>query len=214
MSVLPGKGLYAITDCENLDTDTLVDKTMKILDAGAAMLQYRNKSDNQELKQEQARLLHGLCNKYHVPFIINDDLELARKLDADGVHLGINDMNCKKARILLGPDRIIGISCYNDLDRAILMQDAGASYIAFGSFFPTQTRANTVKAELKVIKTAKQKLKLPLVAIGGITPANGKILLDAGADFLAVVSGIYNSKDTISTTRDYIKLFNQENPES
>lgn len=210
MITLPEKGLYAITDCEHLDTDILIRKSEEILDAGAVMLQYRNKSDDYELKQIQAELLQKLCDKYHVPFIINDDIELARKLGADGVHLGVDDTGCKKARIILGPDSIIGISCYNDLDRAIIIKNAGASYIAFGAFFPSQTKVNTVKADLKLIKIAKEKLNLPIVAIGGITTENGNSLIQAGADFLAVISGIYNPENTASITRDYVKLFNHE----
>ena len=208
MITLPENGLYAVTDDKQLDTDVLVKKTDDILNAGAAILQYRNKTTNHGLKITQAKLLQGLCIDYSVPFIINDDVELARTLNADGVHLGHDDTDCKKARIILGPDKIIGVSCYNELDCGVTMQMCGASYVAFGAFFPTQTKANTAKAEPELIFTAKQKLNIPVVAIGGITPENGKILIDAGADFLAVISGLYNSEDPVKATRAYVKLFN------
>lgn len=210
MITLPEKGLYVITDCEHLDTDTLIRKSEDILNAGAAMLQYRNKDDNSVIKRDQARKLQELCRKYHVPFIINDDIELAHILDADGIHIGLGDINCKKARIILGPDSIIGVSCYNDMERAINMQNAGASYVAFGAFFPTLTKAYTVKADLDLIRRAKRLLNLPVVAIGGITPENGDSLINVGADFLAVISSVYKPQDSIETTRALVQLFRQQ----
>ena len=207
MVTLPTKGLYAITDCEHLNTEDLITKTEGILQSGAVLLQYRNKSNNTGLKHEQAKLLQELSKKYHVPFIINDDVELARKIHADGVHLGRDDTTCKNARNLLGPDRIVGVSCYNDLERAVNMQENGASYIAFGAFFPTQTKNNTVKSDPVLLIEAKKILSVPIVAIGGITPENGKVLIDSGADFLAVINGIYSPPDPSEAARVYTNLF-------
>lgn len=208
MKLLPAKGLYAITDCENLTTELLINKTKQILRSGAAMLQYRNKYDDFAVRESQARELKILCGKYNVPFIINDDIELASAINADGVHLGKDDRSCEQARALFGQQMIIGISCYNDLNRAMAAENTGASYIAFGAFFPTNTKNNTVRAGPELIQEAKQRLKLPVVAIGGITPENGKLLIDAGADFLAVAGGIYGPADPAQIMQSYITLFN------
>ena len=204
---VPANGLYAITDCKNLDTEKLIGKTEQILQSGAAMLQYRNKYDDFTVRESQARQLKILCGKYNTPFIINDDIVLASAINADGVHLGKDDTSCEQARALFGQQMIIGISCYNDLNRAIAAEKTGANYIAFGACFPTSTKKNTTRAGPVLIHEAKQKLELPVVAIGGITPENGKLLVDAGADFLAVISGVYSQDDPAATTRSYVKLF-------
>ena len=205
---LPQRGLYAITDCRNLTTTKLLYKTEQILEAGAVMLQYRNKDADTVLQFSQAGLLQALCDRYGIPFIINDEPELARMLAADGVHLGRDDMTCREARAMLGPDSIIGISCYNEIEYAKTAAAAGASYIALGSFFPTRTKPDALRAEPELIDTAKQILRQPVVAIGGITPDNGKALLEAGADFLAVCSGLYLPADTSRVVQNYMALFN------
>lgn len=207
MKLLPAKGLYAITDCEKLATELLISKTEQILRSGAAMLQYRNKYDDFVTRESQAGKLKILCDKYNVPFIINDDIELAAAINADGVHLGKDDHSCEQAVALFGGQKIIGISCYNDLGRAMAAENTGASYIAFGAFFPTNTKKDTVRADPELIREAKQRFKLPVVAIGGITPENGKLLIDAGADFLAVISGIYSRDVTETAFRSYVNLF-------
>jgi thiamine-phosphate pyrophosphorylase len=208
MKSMPPKGLYAITDCINLNTEQLIYKTELILQAGVAMLQYRSKHDDYSVRESQAHELKSLGDKFNVPFIINDDIELALAVHADGIHLGQEDIDCGEARALFDQQIIIGISCYNDLNRAVKAENMGASYIAFGAFFPTLTKHNTVKAEPELIRNAKQRLELPVVAIGGITPENGGALIDAGADFLAVVSGIYGADDPEHAVRSYLKLFN------
>jgi thiamine-phosphate pyrophosphorylase len=208
MITIPDYGLYAITDCKNLSTDNLIEKTELILQSGAKMLQYRNKLDKLSIKEFQAIQLQHLCHKYKIPFIINDDINLAQKIRADGVHLGRNDKNCKEARILLGPDYIIGVSCYNELNRAVEAELSGASYIAFGAFFPTKSKRSKSRATTALLKLARQKLALPIVAIGGITPENGKKLLRAGADFIAAISGIYEATNPVIATRAYHDLFN------
>lgn len=207
MRTLPKKGLYAITDCRNLKTGELLNKTEIILDSGAVMLQYRNKTTDKILKYKQSEKLQVLCNKYNVPLIINDDIEMAHSLQVDGVHIGRNDTSCTIARKILGPESIIGVSCYNDIYRAMELQGAGASYLAFGAFFPTTTKKNTINIQPAVLIEAKKKLALPLVAIGGITPENGEELVKAGADFIAAASGIYKAVDQKSVTENYTKLF-------
>ena len=208
MTRLPGGGIYAITDCENFDRHEFLVKTDSILRAGAAMLQYRDKGTDIDERLSMADKTYQLCKQYNVPLIINDDPELALEIDADGVHIGKADATYDKARKLLGQDRIIGISCYNDIERAIVAERLGADYIAFGSFFPSVTKANAVRADLTLLKQARKKLNLPIVAIGGITPENGRQLVESGANFLAVINGLYSSADTYKATQAYLELFN------
>jgi thiamine-phosphate pyrophosphorylase len=207
MMTLPDYGLYVITDCENLTHDELIKKTESILQSGAAMLQYRNKKDKLSTKEIQAIKLQQLCRDYSVPFIINDDIRLAQKINADGVHLGRDDKNCKVSRKILGPDYIIGITCYNEIGLALEAVISGANYVAFGAFFPTTSKSATSVATTALLRQAKQQLQLPIVAIGGITPENGKELIHAGADFFAVISGVYEAADPAIATRAYLKLF-------
>ena len=207
---LPDHGLYAITDCLNLTTDELLEKTGLILNAGATMLQYRNKNENSRSREAQAIRLQQLCHNYAKPFIINDDMELAQKINADGVHLGRGDQSCEMARKILGPDYIIGISCYNDIELAISAEKSGANYIAFGAFFPTTSKSSTTGATTELLHYAKQRLNIPVAAIGGITPENGKILVQAGADFLAVISGLYAVADPGAASRAYSNLFDKK----
>jgi thiamine-phosphate pyrophosphorylase len=205
---LPQQGLYAITDCRNLTTTQLLHKTEQILQAGAAMLQYRNKDADAAVKLSQAGSLQKLCAQYGIPFIINDEPGLARMLEADGVHLGREDMTCKEARKMLGPKSIIGISCYNEIERAKTAAAEGASYIALGAFFRTRTKPDAIRVEPELISRTKRIVRRPVVAIGGITPDNGTALLEAGADFLAVCSGLYLAADTCNVAQNYMALFN------
>ena len=204
---MPDHGLYAITDCENNSVIDLLKKTEEILSAGAVILQYRNKTTNQEEKKKLAEELNLLCKNFNVAFIINDDILLAKEIKADGIHLGGQNTTVNSARDILG-NVIVGISCYNNLDRAIKAQEAGADYIAFGSFYLSQTKPDAKRANIDLITQAKSEFKLPIVAIGGITPENGKALINAGADFLAVISGLYAPTNTANVTKAYINLFN------
>ena len=208
--MLPEHGLYAITDSRNLTTAELIAKTALILQSGANMLQYRNKTDNLHNREYQALQLQQLCHDYSVPFIINDDLKLAQKINADGIHLGRDDQTCEIARKILGPECIIGISCYNKIKLALAAELSGATYIAFGAFFPTTSKPDTSVATTALLSQARQQLNLPIVAIGGITPENGKKLVQAGADFLAVISGIYEAPDPALATRAFLNLFNSK----
>lgn len=208
--ILPDHGLYVITDCRNLTTDELITKTALILQSGISMLQYRNKTANLPVREYQALQLQQLCHNYSVPFIVNDDIKLAQKINADGVHLGRDDQACDNARKILGPDYIIGISCYNKIKLALAAETSGANYIAFGAFFPTTSKSVTSIATTALLTQAKQQLNLPVVAIGGITPEKGKKLVQAGADFLAVISSIYEAPDPVMATRAYLNLFDDK----
>lgn len=200
-------GLYAISDCENLSTNELLDKTEKILNVGVSLFQYRNKEIDQNKKRELALELQSLCKMHNTPFIVNDDLELAQNISADGVHLGKDDADINIARKHLG-NKIIGISCYNDLGRAIAAEKHGADYIAFGSFFPSSTKPDAKVATIELLKKSKSRLTIPVVAIGGITPENGKELIAASVDYLAIISGLYASPDTVCAAKAYKDLFN------
>ncbi|HIF50843.1 MAG TPA: thiamine phosphate synthase [Thiotrichaceae bacterium] len=199
-------GLYAITDCKNLTNDELIKKSDTILNAGVALFQYRNKEANQQKKKELAKELQLLCQQYKTPFIVNDDVALAKGIAADGIHLGQDDKDIKNARETLG-SIIVGVSCYNDLNRAIVAEKDGADYVAFGTFFPSLTKPDANKATIELLLKAKSTLTIPIVAIGGITPENGKQLINANVDFLAIISGLYSATDTASATKAYKHLF-------
>lgn len=198
------KGLYAIADSSILSDEELLEKIEIVLKNGAAMLQYRDKSGIFKHAVEIKRL----CDQYNIPLIINDNLQLVKQLDADGVHLGKNDGDLNFARDLLGTNKIIGISCYNDLNRALEMQTQGATYIAFGAFFSSNTKPLAVKADLGLLKEAKRKLSLPIVCIGGITLENADQLTLNGADYIAVIQGLFKSNDLAKTTQQFSKKFN------
>ena len=201
------RGLYAITDCDNLSAHKLLSVTEEILRAGVAVLQYRDKSGDRNKRNREARELQQLCREHGCLFIVNDDIQLAAATGSDGVHLGRDDRDCTTARNELGPDALIGISCYDSLKAA---QDAaadGADYVAFGSFYPTGSKQNTAIAEPQVIIRAKEKLSLPVVAIGGITPANCKTLIECGADMLAAISSIYQADDPYSAVQEFNRYF-------
>jgi len=199
-------GVYAITDCENITTPELLSKTESILSIGIALFQYRNKIEDKIKKYSLAIELQSLCQKYETPFIVNDDLKLAKEIAADGIHLGKYDTDIDTARNVLG-NKIIGISCYNDFNRAVIAEQSGADYIAFGSFFSSETKPDAAKANIELIIKSKEKFNIPVVAIGGITPENGKQLINAEVDFLAVINGIYSTDDAATSTLAYNNLF-------
>ena len=199
-------GIYLISDSKNLAIDDLLDKTEKILDVGISLFQFRDKNSKYEIKKSSALKLQTLCKKYNTLFIINDDVVLAKEISADGVHLGRDDMDIDMARKILG-DKIIGFSCYNNLEDAITAEIMGADYIALGSFFNQPTKPEARKIAIDLLPIAKSKLNIPVVAIGGITPENGKQLVDNKVDFLAIISGIYASTDIINSVKAYKNLF-------
>jgi thiamine-phosphate pyrophosphorylase len=153
-----------------------------------------------------AKALVKTCHEHNVPLIINDDIELAVASGADGVHLGKDDGHITAAKTRLGATAIIGVSCYNSIDRALAAQDQGASYVAFGRFFPSTSKPLAAPAELGTLQAAKVQINIPIVAIGGILPENGGQLVSAGADLLAVIGGLY-SHDPESSARAYQTLF-------
>lgn len=186
----PRRGLYAITQTEHKTPAQILREVEAALKGGAVVVQYR---DKQPVDAEGlARRLVTLCHAYRAPLLINDSVELTLKVGADGVHLGKDDGDIAEARRRLGEDAIIGVSCYNDAGKARTAAEQGADYVAFGRFFPSGSKPLAAAAEPATLTLAKQHLKLPIVAIGGILPENGAQLLGAGADVLAVIGGIFD----------------------
>ncbi|WP_251476809.1 thiamine phosphate synthase [Stenotrophomonas lactitubi] len=202
------RGVYLITPDEP-DTARLLARTAPLLAAGATWLQYRNKTASDALRREQATALQALCAAHGVPLIVNDDPALAHAIGAAGVHLGGTDGDIGAARALLGPDAIIGASCYDQLANAERAVAAGASYVAFGAFFPTTTKVTSSRAHTDLLRQSAA-LGVPRVAIGGLSPDNIGPIIDAGADLLAVVSGIYAAQDPVATQRAYLARFDTQ----
>lgn len=201
--LLRHRGLYAITDGPRAN---LLEASQAALLGGARVLQYRDKTDDPTRRLQESCALAELCASFEVPLIVNDDVELALASKAAGVHLGEDDADIASARAVLGPDSIIGISCYDSLQRARDAADAGADYLAFGAFFPSRTKPHRRQPSLTLLREAKS-FGLPLVAIGGITPDNGGSLIQAGADFLAAISAVFGASDIQAEARRFSDLF-------
>ena len=198
-------GLYAVTP-GLADSALLTSKVEAALRGGAHVVQYRNKTADERLRREQALRIARLCRDAGACFIVNDSIELAREVAADGVHLGKEDEGVSAARALLGPDKLIGVSCYNQLWRARDAVVQGADYIAFGSFFPSPTKPGAVTAGRDLLRAAKE-FSRPIVAVGGITPDNASGLIEAGADAVAVVAAVFNAHDVERAARRIAGLF-------
>jgi len=199
------RGLYAITDQSS--GDLLISKAKLALIGGISTLQYRDKSSDTDQKIKDALALQALCKEYKTPFIINDDIELALAIGADGVHLGKDDQSIHYARSRLGNTAIIGISCYNNLDLAKSAEQRGASYIAFGSFFSSPTKPNAPQATAQLLAKAKSCLTTPICCIGGITLDNAPLLIDNGADMIAVITSLFDADDIKQTARYFSAMF-------
>lgn len=199
------RGVYLITPDE-ADTARLLARTAPLLAAGATWLQYRNKTAAAALHLQQATALQALCAQHGVPLIINDDPALAHAVGAAGVHLGGTDGDIGAARALLGPDAIIGASCYDQLANAERAVAEGASYVAFGAFFPTTTKVTSSRATPDLLRQSAA-LGVPRVAIGGLSPDNVGPIIAAGADLVAVVSGIFAAPDPVATQRVFLAQF-------
>lgn len=200
-------GLYAITDAQLIPDDRLLDAVEQALLGGAQLIQYRDKSDDATRRLTQARQLNALCRRYQIPLLINDDVELAAAVGAAGAHIGKDDPALATARARLGENALIGVSCYNRLDLALAAEQAGADYVAFGAVFPSPTKPTEIRASMALLREARAALRTPIVAIGGITPDNAPLLLDVGADALAVVSGVFGQPDIRAAAARYATLF-------
>jgi thiamine-phosphate pyrophosphorylase len=199
------KGLYAITP-DTADLDGLLVRVAACLNGGARVVQYRNKIANVS-HLVMATAVAALCRQYGVPLIVNDDVELALKAAADGVHLGRDDGDIASARQKLGSDCMIGISCYGDLQLALAAQQAGADYVAFGSIFVSSTKPHAPHAPLTLLTQAAAQLQIPIVAIGGITLQNAPQAIAAGADSVAIISAVFDAPDVRQAAQDFSNLF-------
>jgi thiamine-phosphate pyrophosphorylase len=206
-------GLCAVTP-DIADTPELLALTEAALAGGTRALQYRNKSAGAALRLVQGRALLALCWEYQVPLIINDHLELALALDADGLHLGVEDGSLASARAQLGPAKILGASCYDRIENAFEAERCGVDYVAFGSFFPSGIKPGAVRAPLALLQEARRRLSVPVLAIGGITPENAPQLLAAGADGIAVISALFGAGDVKLAARSFSALFPRREPQS
>lgn len=204
-------GLYAITP-EDPDTGRLARKVKAALAGGASLIQFRSKSRDATARRAQAEALLRLCRLARVPLIVNDDLGLALAIGADGVHLGRDDGDVAAARARLGADRLLGVSCYDSLELAVAAVAAGADHVAFGSVFTSPTKPGAVRAPPALFARARARLRVPIVAIGGITPENARLVIDAGADAVAVISTVFDAEDIAAAAMALSGLFQCRKP--
>ncbi len=200
------QGLYGITP-ENIAPDALENAVSNAVAGGMKVLQFRDKRPPNTAKAKMAIRLFSICRRGNVAFLVNDDLDLAREIGADGVHLGRNDASLESARKMLGAGKIIGVSCYNDLSRARRATSEGASYIAFGSFFSSPTKPHAVRANPALVSRVRQEIDVPIVAVGGITVENAPHLINAGVDAVAVISDLFGAADINARAHQYRMLF-------
>lgn len=200
------QGLYLVTPNWD-DTARLLAVTEQALGAGVALLQYRNKDAGAALRREQAAGLLALCRRHGVPLVINDFPELCLELGADGVHVGGTDAGVAEMRALLGPDKIVGASCYGELALAQAARAGGASYIAFGGFYPSRVKQYPVTTDPAIIGPASAALGLPRVVIGGMTADNAAPLVARGAEMVAAISSVYLAADPAAAVAQFQALF-------
>ncbi len=200
-------GLYAIADTGTLQPSEIGDAVEQAITGGARIVQYRDKTGDRGARERQAATLARVCQNHGVALIVNDEPALAALVGAAGVHLGRDDADPRQARRLLGPTAVIGVSCYNDLERARVAEAQGSDYVAFGSFYPSPTKPSALPASVALLRAARSRLHVPIVAIGGITPENGADLIAAGADALAVIHGVFAQPDIERAARHYAALF-------
>ncbi|WP_269792071.1 thiamine phosphate synthase [Stenotrophomonas sp. Iso1] len=198
------RGVYLITPDET-DSARLLERVKPLL-AGTTWLQYRNKAVDASNRLTQAQALQALCAAANVPLIINDDAALAHAVGAAGVHLGEDDGDIAAARALLGPQAIIGASCYDQLELAQRAVQAGASYVAFGAFFPSRSKITPRRASPELLRQSAA-LGVPRVAIGGLTPDNSRPVVEAGADLIAIISGVFSEADPVAALQAYRRCF-------
>ncbi len=204
-AMMPPCGVYLVTPDEH-DTARLVARVAALLPGRPALLQYRNKVASPALQRDQARALLALCTDFGTPLVVNDDWRLAAELGAAGAHLGGDDGDLAQARAALGPGSILGASCYDSLERAAAAATAGASYLAFGTCFASGTKPLARRAPLSLFAQARP-FGLPTVAIGGISTDNGGLAVDAGANLLALIAGVFDAPNPLAALRTLTSLF-------
>lgn len=205
------RGLYAVTP-DDLPRETLLAGVAAALAGGCRIVQLRDKSGPMPERLARAHALRRLTREHGARLIINDDLALCQLVDADGLHLGRDDGDLRVARAILGPRRILGASCYADLEAARTAAAAGADYVAFGTAFPSPTKPDAARAPLELYARARAELPVAVCAIGGITADNTGPLIDAGVDLLAVITDLFAAPDIAARACQYQRLFEEAQP--
>lgn len=200
------KGLYLVTPDWD-DTEQLLAATEQAMLGGATLVQYRHKTASETLRREQAQALLDLCRKHARPLVINDHVDLCLALDADGVHVGGTDEAIAQVRARVGADKIVGASCYGQLQLAKDAAVAGASYVAFGGFYPSRVKKYEVSTSPSIVTDALKSLDVPICVIGGMTVDNAKPLVDLGAHMVAAISSVYSTSDPRSAAKAFTSLF-------
>lgn len=200
-------GLYVITDAHLMPRDRFVDMVEAAVQNGATMVQLREKDTPRDEVVRLGREVLAVTRRYNALLIVNDDPSVAREIGADGVHVGREDPPVEETRAMVGDDVIIGVSCYGEVDTAVAAEQAGADYVAFGSPFPSPTKRGKGSTPIGIFQAAKQRVSLPIFAIGGIHIGNAQQLIDAGADGVAVVSGVFGAPDVAAAARELAQLF-------
>ena len=185
------KGLYVLTDATLTPTETMLEQVERVLKSGVSVIQYRDKYASEEDAEKQCIRLQALCDYYEAIFIIDDRLDIAHRINADGLHVGEDDVSYEEARALLGADKIIGVSCYGDIERAKKYANLGADYVAFGSFFPSPTKPLAKVVDPEVLKVAKEQMSVPVCAIGGINEENIELISRYDIAMYSLISAVY-----------------------
>ena len=192
--------LYAVTDRSWLNGETLYAQVEKALKGGVTFVQLREKALDEQAFLEEAKEIQKLCEQYHVPFVINDNVEIAAQIGADGVHVGQSDMEAGDVREKLGPDRIIGVSAQT-VEQAVRAQERGADYLGVGAVFQTGSKADAVKVSHETVRAITEAVDIPVIAIGGITKDNVSELSGTGICGIAVISAIFAQEDIEGAAR-------------
>jgi len=202
------RGLYAITDTHLIPRDRFVETVEAAVRGGATLVQLREKDTPREEIVRLGRAVLEVTRRYGALLIVNDHPSIAREIGADGVHVGREDPPVAETRALLGPGVIIGASCYGQIERAVAAEQEGADYVAFGTPFPSPTKPGKgTDISLGIFQAAKRRVHVPVFAIGGITLANAQQIIDAGADGIAVVSGVFAAPDVEAAAHALSRLF-------
>lgn len=201
------RGVYAITDEALTPAADMTGRVGAVLRGGARVIQYRDKSEDQTRRRQEARLLKELCETHGALLLINDDIELAAEVEAHGAHIGQEDRALAEARAMLGEHAVIGVTCHDSIELALAAEGSGADYVAFGAVFTSPTKPHARRAPLALISEARRRLTIPICAIGGIEADNAAQVVAAGADMVAVISGVFAQADPEATTRRIEALF-------
>ena len=200
-------GLYVITDKKLIDRENFIETAEKSIVGGARIIQLREKDTSEDEIIKLGLALLDVTRRYNVPLIINDSPELAREIGAEGVHLGGDDTSIENARAVLGADAIIGVSCYNQIERGLNAVQKGADYVAFGTPYNTPTKPDREPTSIEVLKEAVSQItRIPIFAIGGITKDNVSPILETGVDGIAVITSVFGSPDPETATRELASL--------